>query len=341
MRILVIGGTGFIGSAIVRRLIESGHETGVFHRVHRGSNLPANVQHLIGNRNRLMDQRQALAQFAPEIVVDGIAGNQKQARELIDALRGIARRLIVLSSGDVYRAAGVLARLEPAPLEPIPLTEEARLRGVLYLHQNHPTRDQAGWVSTDYEKILVERAVMRHPDLPATILRLPMTYGPGDNNRRFYAYLKRMDDRRPAILLDRATAQWRGAWDYVENIAEAIVCAVENPASAGRIYNICYRDQFTMAEMVTMLGDVAGWKGRIVISGNDCPPPSMSTQFNLEQHLFMDSVRIRRELGYRERTGIMEALARTAAWDRGNPPHELDAALFDYESEDRVLRQNH
>ena len=48
----------------------------------------------------------------------------------------------------------------------------------------------------NYDKILVERAVMGHAQLPATILRLPMVYGPGardGNKRRFWGYLKRMD----------------------------------------------------------------------------------------------------------------------------------------------------
>src|SRR4030095_12872532 len=51
-------------------------------------------------------------------------------------------------------------------------------------------------------------------NLSVTVLRLPMVYGPGAHEvvkRRFFTYLKRMTDGRPAILLDERTANWRAA----------------------------------------------------------------------------------------------------------------------------------
>jgi hypothetical protein len=41
----------------------------------------------------------------------------------------------------------------------------------------------------------------------------------------YFTYIKRMDDGRPAILLDEAYARWRWARGYVENIAHAIALA--------------------------------------------------------------------------------------------------------------------
>jgi nucleoside-diphosphate-sugar epimerase len=78
-------------------------------------------------------------------------------------------------------------------------------------------------------------------DLTATVLRLPMVYGPGAREavkRRFFAYLKRFDDRRPAILLDERTARWRAPWGYTGDVAEAVRLVVENERTAGEIYNV-------------------------------------------------------------------------------------------------------
>jgi nucleoside-diphosphate-sugar epimerase len=55
---------------------------------------------------------------------------------------------------------------------------------------------------------------------------------------RVFAYLKRMDDGRPVILLDKVHAQWRWSRGYVEDVAEAVVSAVLNDRAASRIYNI-------------------------------------------------------------------------------------------------------
>jgi hypothetical protein len=71
-------------------------------------------------------------------------------------------------------------------------------------------------VDDDYDKIPVARTIMSDPELAGTILRLPMVYGPGDMFHRLHPYLKRMDDRRPAVLIQEDAAQWRGPRGYVE-----------------------------------------------------------------------------------------------------------------------------
>ncbi len=66
---------------------------------------------------------------------------------------------------------------------------------------------------------------MSDPDIEGTVLRLPFVYGPGDYQHRIFEYLKRMDDKRPAILLDQKRARWRWTWGYVKDVAAAIACA--------------------------------------------------------------------------------------------------------------------
>jgi dTDP-D-glucose 4,6-dehydratase len=56
--------------------------------------------------------------------------------------------------------------------------------------------------------------------------------------------------------------------------------------------------------------------------------------------LFVDTGRIRRELGYREVVAFDEALRRTVAWERANPPSEVDPARFDYAAEDAALAKS-
>ena len=51
-----------------------------------------------------------------------------QARTLMKAVRGIAGRVVALSSGDVYRAYGLLHGTEVGPPQPVPIAEDAPLR---------------------------------------------------------------------------------------------------------------------------------------------------------------------------------------------------------------------
>src|SRR5437870_4665646 len=122
MRILVIGGNGFIGSPLVRELRDSGHEVTVFHRRSDAGLVCSGVEQIQGDRNRLPDYRNQLRRFAPELIVDLILSSGEQARELVRTLDDVARRVVAISSMDVYRAWGVLHGVEPGPLEPLPLT---------------------------------------------------------------------------------------------------------------------------------------------------------------------------------------------------------------------------
>jgi nucleoside-diphosphate-sugar epimerase len=57
---------------------------------------------------------------------------------------------------------------------------------------------------------------------------------------------------------------------------------------------------------------------------------------NLEQHWSVDTSRIRSELGYREPVDLDDAIARTIAWERANPPSRPLAAI-DYAAEDAAI----
>src|SRR5271165_2073987 len=119
------------------------------------------------------------------------------------------------------------------------LKEDSHLRTVLY-----PYRDPAkpaDDLANVYEKILVERVALGDPELPATVLRLPKVYGPGDNAELATVYGFR---NHP---------QWRWTHGYVENVARAIVLAALSPAAAGRIYNVGEAYTPTIAERLEKL----------------------------------------------------------------------------------------
>src|SRR6516162_2122565 len=99
MKILMIGGTRFIGPRVVERLVGLGHEVTVFHRGQTASALPAIVAHIAGDRHRLAEHAAEFSRLAPDVVVDQIALTEPDAQSLAQTFRGLARRLVVLSSG--------------------------------------------------------------------------------------------------------------------------------------------------------------------------------------------------------------------------------------------------
>ncbi len=329
MKVLVVGGTKFIGPRVVWQLAEEGHEVVVFHRGRTKAKLPEGVGHILGDRRALGNFTGEFRRLAPEVVLDMIPMNEGDARDLAGVIRGISRRIVAISSQDVYRAYDRVTRRDPGPPDEIPLSEEAPLREKLYPYELEGVEG--------YEKILVEGVVMGDPELPGTILRLPAVYGPGDYQHRFFEYVRRMDDGRPAILLGEGMASWRWTHGYVEDVAHAIMLAVSDERAAGRIYNVGEPDPPSWAEWVGEIGRAAGWSGEVVVVPENLLPEHLDWGLDTEQHWVAGTERIRRELGYREIVSRDEALRSTVEWERAHPPESVDPSSFDYAAEDAAL----
>jgi nucleoside-diphosphate-sugar epimerase len=327
-----------MGPHVVRRLVDDGHDVAVFHRGETTVDLPSAVEFVRGDRERLPEYRSTFERLKPDVVLDTFAMHRRAGEALATTMRGIAGRVVVLSSIDVYQAYGRFVGAEPGDPLSTPLTEDSPLRTRLHPYRSDPPRpvdDPRAWMD-EYDKIPMEQAAGAYADLPATALRLPMTYGPGDYQHRLYPYLTRMDDGRKTILLDEASAGWRSTWGYVENVAAAIVLATTDPRAAGRTYNIADSGDPTLKEWVEAIGAAAGWGGQVVVLPSERMPAHLAPMGNMAQDLLASSQRIRTELGYREPITPDDAMLRAVAWERANKPDSLPGVEFDYPAEDAV-----
>jgi nucleoside-diphosphate-sugar epimerase len=338
MRILLIGGNGFIGRFTVAALKQQGHTLAIFHRGTTAA--PAGVNEILGDRNQLSAMAPELKRFAPDVVIDFVISSGPQAEELMKVFRGATGRVVMLSSIDVYRAVAVSQGTESGPLQAVPLTEESELR-----HNLHPYPPESmqllrkifPWVTDDYDKIPPERIVMNDRELPGTVLRLPMVYGPGDPLHRFYPVVKRVTDGRRHIIFPQAMAAWRSPRGYVENVAAAIALAAADDRAGRRIYNVCEEPSFSELEWAQKIASEMRWEGEFVILPEERTPRHLQRLGNAAQHWTASSARIRQELDYREPVSIEEAIRQTIPWELENPPAVPTLAQFDYAAEDAAV----
>lgn len=337
MRILLIGGNGFIGRPVAQDLQRGGHAVAVFHR--GTSAALEGVEEIRGDRSHLTDSAHDLRRFAPDVVIDFVISSGSQAQELLNIFRGATGLTLMISSMDVYRAIGVTHGTESGPLQELPLTEDSELRR--NLHPYPPERLQMlrkifAWATDDYDKIPAEQMMMSDRELPGTVLRLPMVYGPGDPLHRFYAIVKRISDGRQRILFSEPQAAWRSARGHVANVAAAIALAATDSKAARRIYNVCEEPCFSELEWATKIAEQMQWQGEFVVLPAERTPAHLLQPGNFAQHWTASSARIRSELDYKEPVDLAPAIQQTIRWQRANTP-VLPLAQFDYAAEDAAL----
>jgi nucleoside-diphosphate-sugar epimerase len=319
LRIIVLGGTRFIGRAIVEELVGAGHELLV---VHRGELEPDDMPpapHLHCDRSGLAAHKEELARFRPEAAIDCRALTRADAETALAALpAGI--RLVVISSMDVYRGFGAV--LEGRETDPVPLDEDSPVRSERYPYRGKsPDRH-------DYDKLDVEDVYL---PCGATSLRLPMVYGPRDYQLREEYILRRVRAGRTRIPF--GAGAWLACRGYVGDIARGARLALESASTKGMALNLCEDRTFSMAMWSRMIIEAAGSSAELVRVPDEALPEDLKLTGTTRQHIAASAHRARKLLGWTT-SDPADTLRSTVRWHLAHPPLEADP---DFGPDDRAL----
>ena len=170
MRLLVLGGTRFVGLHVVRAALAASHQVDVFHRGHSAA--PDGARSLRGDRDGDLS---ALETGRWDAVVDVSAYVPRQVRDAIARLNGRAGRYLFVSTAAVYRDA-VPETAEDAPLLEPPAPDVEEVTGATYGRL----------------KVACERAAEATFDGPVLHVRPTYVVGPDDYTDRFASWLRRV-----------------------------------------------------------------------------------------------------------------------------------------------------
>jgi 2'-hydroxyisoflavone reductase len=173
MRILLIGGTRFVGRHVVEAAIAAGHDVTIFHRGKTGTGLFPDVEHLIGDRDSDLS---ALAEGSWDATVDTCAYFPRQVQELADVLGERGGHYQQVSSVSAYASPASRGYGEDAPLAVLddPTVEEV-------------TDETYGGLKVLCERVAVERFGPR-----SLIVRPTYVVGPDDYTWRFPWWVARI-----------------------------------------------------------------------------------------------------------------------------------------------------
>jgi nucleoside-diphosphate-sugar epimerase len=286
MRILVMGGTRFVGRPLVNRLLAAGHELSLFTRGRQP--VPAGVEHLQGDRSSA-EGLAALQDRPFDVIVDSSGRTLEDTRQVIERTGPPSHRLVYVSSAGVY-----------ADSELWPLDEDA---------PTDPQSRHAGKLHTE--------AWLRQEGISFTSFRPTYIVGPGNYNPVESWFFDRLVHGRPVPLPgDGSTITQLG---HVSDLAAAMARCIEVEAATNRIYNCTGSQGISFRGLVAAAARACGIDpGAVEIRSFD--PAGLDKKarkaFPLRlAHFLTDTHRVRRELAWEPAFDLEATLADSYAND--------------------------
>jgi len=241
-RILVIGGTRFIGRHVVRELLDAGHNVTLLNRGKTAPQLFSSLPQILADRESedFENNREVLQNW--DGVIDLCAYFPKDVANTTSLLKGYAGRYILCSTLSAYEACGS-DRAIPVLFEDFPLCE----------CDSEQARDKSD-STYGRRKAECERVAMaQHQDgIPTIILRPSLVYGEFDHSDRFAYWVWKASRNESFILPDDGLLITQ--LTYAPDLAKAFALSVTSSIALGNAYNIAEPDPFSLRDTLRLLG---------------------------------------------------------------------------------------
>ena len=302
MRILIIGGSGLISTAITRRLLAQGADLTLYNRGRTPLRVEGDVRQMHGDRRDYAAFEARVRDAGRfDCVIDMITFAPEDAESLVRAFRDRAGQVIFTSTVDVYNK----------PASRYPYTEdEPRDRTLGTYGQN----------KAKCEDILM--AAHGRGDFAVTVIRPAMTYGEGGSLVQSMGWDTRFLDRirrgKPIICHGDGSSLWVAC--HVDDAAAAFANAVGNEAAYGKPYHVTGEEWMTWNAYYRGIAEAMG-----------APPPELVhiptdllaaaapkragvCAFNFQFNNIFDNTRACADLGFQYAVPWVEGVRRTVAW---------------------------
>jgi nucleoside-diphosphate-sugar epimerase len=324
MKVLVTGGTGFTGKALVKRLLDAGHEVVA------------------------LDYKEGLAtddlrNWGAEVVIGSVADKAlvdrcTQGVDVVQHLAAAFRELDVPNSYyDEINIGGTRNALEAAEKHGVKKFIYCSTCGVHGNVDNPPANEDAPINAADYyqqTKYAAEPVVQEFAarGMKTVIIRPSAIYGPGDPER-FFMIFRRVNNGKFPMFGSGKTFYHPL---YIDNLVDAHMLAMEPGKGDGETYLIADEEYVTIEDLVQRVAKALGVKVKIphfpllplIIAGHvfekackpfNIAPPIFPRRVDwYRQNRAFDISKAKQQLGYDPKVGLDEGLKKTADWYKDN-----------------------
>ncbi len=244
MKVLFIGGTGFISTAVSRQLVAAGVDLFLLHRGASHDALPG-VHHLTANIHEPAAVHTVLRDSHFDVVVDWIAYTPDDIERDLALFSGRTKQYIFISSASVYQKPPASYRIiESTPLYN-PYWAYAR------------------------DKIACETRLLqayREDGFPVTIVRPSLTYDPNFpiaiGGWGCYTLADRLKNGQPIIVHGDGSSLW--VVTHADDVARGLLGLIGNGQALGHAFHITSDEVLTWNQIYESIADALGAEAKIV-----------------------------------------------------------------------------
>jgi nucleoside-diphosphate-sugar epimerase len=304
VKILVFGGTRFIGRRLVGDLVAAGHKVILYNRGATSDPFGGAVERIKGDRRSSADLLSGLARREFDAVYDFLSYEAADARLVIESLAGRVGRFVHISTCSVYWCTGDF---------PCPVPEEDFDRLGEFPEKPGSIEYDYGYNKRKAEEALF--AAHKERGFPVTTIRLPIVGGEDDPTQRYASYCLRVSDGGSLVLPDGGYAPFRHV--YVADVARMLAALPGIPRAVGQAYNLACDEILSVRSVVAWIAALLGHKVDTV----EIPTPALralgvGTAFSpfTQQAAQVPAIfKARRDLAWAP-TPYCEWLERTVRW---------------------------
>ncbi len=323
MKVLLIGGTGLISTAVAQQLVDGGHRVTLFNRGQSPVRVQGDFHVLKGDRTERERFARTIRDGSPwDCVIDMICSDPADAAATRDGCRDCAAQVIFCSTTNVY----------PKPADSYPVREDHRL-GAAYKNGIDKAACEA-----------LHREAEAAGAYALTIVRPGHTYGESGGVLHTFGqstvYLDRLRRGLPIIVHGDGHGLWSAL--HAEDVARVFVAAAGLDAARGRTYNACGEEWMTWNQYHERVAQAIGAPPPTLVhipidvlkklAPERANHPGRSLQFPG----IYDMTAARRDLDWSQRIPFVDGIRRTVDWLREHATIEPAESDPDY---DIIVRQ--
>jgi len=247
-RILILGGTGFVGRILSENLLKSNYKITLFNRGKRNPGIFPEAKHFYGDRET--DDIEQINSGDWDVVVDFSCMQPDNLKHVLNLLEGKIERYIFISTASVYPLD------EPSKLK-FPLKEDTEI--LPCSEEQRKTKDVISAYGN--KKAECERILLKEGWFDAIIFRPGLIYGRYDPSDRFYYWLYRAKTQKEILIPENGKSKSTNTFseDFAKIIGEAI--EIEKFQN---VYNAVTHTPVSIKEIVETASHIIGTSPALV-----------------------------------------------------------------------------